>query len=427
LRRRRRIAGRGVGRRTRLQLARSATPAAFTAALVVAGLVAAIVLVAALQVRLPGEERYVTQVAVRDAAGVVAQSASVRISGVPVGTVSAVDLREGEPVLTIELDGDRAPLYRDARARLRPGTPLNDMYLDVVDRGTPAAGTLGPAHVLPATRTSQAVDISRVLNVFDARVRPRVRAMIVELGKALEDDGEGLRRTLVELAPFLRSARRISEQVAIRSHEMRRLVHNWSAMSGELAGREAQLARLVRSSGETFDELGDRASPLSNLLVELPATLREVPPSFAELRDAAGHIDPALRALRPTARALPGSLGALESLAPDLESGTRELERAVGPVSNVLGPTKPLGDRLAVALTRLTPQLRRVDRVNQRAIPCKEELSAYLRYWLSVYKIHDDFTVLTHGLSHLGASAAAGSSEPALSEMDSCTQTGLAE
>jgi hypothetical protein len=215
----------------------------------------------------------------------------------------------------------------------------------------------------------------------------------------------------------------MSEQVAERSTQMKRLVHNFDAMTGELARREGQLARLIGSAGQTFDELGNRSSALSQLLVELPALLREVPPAFADLDEAADHLDPALQALRPTARALPDGLTSLARLAPDLRAGTRELSRAIGPTHKLLRSSMPLGRELTSAFTALTPQLRRVDRMNQRAHPCQKALGSYLQHWLSVYKLYDDFTVLTHGQSNYSASSAAGTDDPALTAAESCSGT----
>jgi virulence factor Mce-like protein len=414
---------RTAARRLRLQLARDAKPTVATAALALAGFAAAIVLFTALEIRLPWQERYVTRIAVRDAAGVVPHSAVVRISGVPVGRVTAVGIEGRRPVLTIEMDDGRGPLYRDARAQIRPGTPLNDRYLDVIDRGTPRAGELGRDDILPASRTTAPVDMSQVLNVFDARVRPRMRALIVELGAALDDHGDDFRRALVELSPFLKAARRMSDEVAARDVQMRRLIHNFDIVSGEVARRDRQLSRLVGSAATTFEELGDRSSALSQLFVEFPATLRDVPPTFAALRDAADHLDPALQALRPTVRSMPRGLRALERIAPDLEAGTRQLDRAVPPLTRLLRSTRPVSDELGSAFGDLTPQVRRADSMAERTAPCEKTLAGYFQYWLSVYKIFDDISVLTHGNSNYSSSSAAGTPDPALSAAKSCTGT----
>ena len=75
------------------------------------------------------------------------------------------------------------------------------------------------------------------------------------------------------------------------------------------------------------------------------------------------------------------------------------------------------------AVTELTPQVRRADVMNQRAKPCHDALAAYLAEWMSVYKLYDDSSVLTHGQANYSSSSAGGTPDPALSAPKSCTGT----
>jgi ABC-type transporter Mla subunit MlaD len=179
----------------------------------------------------------------------------------------------------------------------------------------------------------------------------------------------------------------------------------------------------MTSAGDTFDELGDRSSPLAQLLVELPKTLRDVPPTFATLRRTVDHVDPTLEALRPTARALPRGLAALDRMTPDLRAGMTNLDTAMRPLHRLMHSSGPVARELDTALTRLEPQVRRADVMNQRAKPCLNALSAYLAEWLSVYKLYDDSTVLTHGQANYSSGSAGGTPDPALSTPKSCTGT----
>lgn len=415
-----RFAERMLGRRARLQLARVRHHLFFTLALIAAGVLATVALLVALGLSLPWQQPYTTRVAVENAAGVTPHSGVVRVAGVPVGTITSVELERGQPVLTIEMD--EGPVFKDARAQIRPATPLNDMYLDFLSRGTPSAGVLGPKDILRPARTSQPVDISRVLNVFDADVRPRMRAMIIELGEALGDNGDDFRRTLAELAPFLTAAKRISDQVAERGRQTRRLVHNFNLMTREIGQRERQLAGLITGAGRTFEELGDRSSALSQMFVELPATLREMPPAFRALRRASDHLEPALRAMRPTARVLRGGLTSLSGLAPDIRSGSDALRRAAAPLSDLMRSADPLSADLGRSFSRLAPQLPRLQSSMADLEPCEKAMDAYLHYWMSIYKLYDDLGVLLHAQSTY-TSSTTPAPELVLQAIKSCTNT----
>src|SRR5581483_10264576 len=118
--------------------------------------------------------------------------------------------------------------------RLRPETPLDDMYLDIVSRGTPSAGQLGASSILPAQRTQVPVDVSSVLDVFNADTRARVKASIDTLGQSLGSEGPAFRQALVDLAPFLAAAKRITYETSIRQAETARLIHNFGLVMSEL-------------------------------------------------------------------------------------------------------------------------------------------------------------------------------------------------
>src|SRR5258708_36995155 len=98
------------------------------------------------------------------------------------------------------MDPKYAPLYNNAIIRVRPETPLDDMYVDIVSRGTPSAGRLGPNAILPAQRTQIPVDVSSVLDVFNADTRARVQASIDAPGQGLGTQGTSFRQAPVGLA-----------------------------------------------------------------------------------------------------------------------------------------------------------------------------------------------------------------------------------
>src|SRR4029077_15958802 len=78
--------------------------------------------------------------AVADASGIVPGLDEVRFRGIPAGSITNVQLIGGQPVGAAQIQDQYAPIYNDAQAQLRPNTALQDMYLDIVSRGTSTAG-----------------------------------------------------------------------------------------------------------------------------------------------------------------------------------------------------------------------------------------------------------------------------------------------
>src|SRR5439155_11155896 len=159
----------------------------------------------------------------------------------------AVTLRDGRPVLTATID--KAPsgarIYRDARLRLRPQTPLEDMALDVESRGHRSAGELRRDDVLAAERTRTPVFIGDVLNVFSEDARTHLRQLIGELARGLPDGGAQLRSAFAAVTPWLEAQATLTRTLAARRGITRRLVHNLRALLGELGSRDRALVSLV--------------------------------------------------------------------------------------------------------------------------------------------------------------------------------------
>jgi phospholipid/cholesterol/gamma-HCH transport system substrate-binding protein len=83
------------------------------------------------------------------------QGQPVTVSGVKVGEIGSVRLREGRALLRLDIDpGELPAVYRDARMSLRPKTGLNDMAVQL-EPGTPPARRLHDrdSHGNPRTDT----------------------------------------------------------------------------------------------------------------------------------------------------------------------------------------------------------------------------------------------------------------------------------
>jgi ABC-type transporter Mla subunit MlaD len=201
--------------RLALELRRSRRGLVALAVLLTATVIAAVVLANGLQITFPWDNSYTFQVAVGSAKGVVPGKQQVRIAGFPVGKITDAELIDGRPVLTMTIDGQYGPLYRNAQLRLRPKTPLDDLYMDVISRGTPSAGVLRSGEILPAERTIAPVDIGEVLDAFDADTRVRLKQAIDGLGGGLSGTGgQNLGAALLQLAPFLNAAQRLTSRYA---------------------------------------------------------------------------------------------------------------------------------------------------------------------------------------------------------------------
>lgn len=385
--------------RLKLELRRSRRPAIVFAGLLVIAAGAAFLLAKNANVFYPWQDPYVMRFAVDNAKGISAPNQEVRLAGVRVGNVSAVELADGQPVVEMTIEREYVPVYRDARLRVRPQTPLEDLYVAIEDRGTPAAGEVEPGGTLRAERTQQSVQIGRVLNVFSPPTRDRMEAAIDETGRGLRDNGDQLRAAFVQVVPFLKAAQRLSGAIAGRSAATKRLVRNFRLLMEELDHRERTLTALVASGEASLSELARNDADFGALLEQFPPTLNQLLSTLRVVRPTLDQVDPALTALRPTANAFEGGLSSLRSFSRHARPALTALE---GPVRTLRGPVRdlrPAVDDVTSAFARLRPQAPRFDRVTGAVERCELAFQKFFQWTPSVFKYGDRHGTFPRGES----------------------------
>jgi virulence factor Mce-like protein len=396
-----------------LEVKRAQRPFILWLLLLAAAVLAFALLLTKLHLPAPWASTYRFQLAASDVTGVQPGN-EVRIGGVQVGHVTAVGLKSGTPVLAVSVDPKYGPVYSDARVEIRPNTPLQDMYLDIVSRGSRSAGAIPGGGELRAAQTQPPVQIGQVIDIFDSSVRPRVTATIAALGEGLGHHGAQLRAALVELAPFLRVAQRFDHETAVRQLQTNRLVHNFALLSGELAGRSNQLTGLVRDGAVTMGRLASVEQPLGVLIDQLPPTLRVLPPAFAAVDRAAAQLEPAARSLLPVAGALAPALRALKQLSPIAQTALSALDRPLPGLTRLLLSTSPLADQLTRSFAGLRPQAPELDRTTAAILPCETAVQKFFQWTLSVSKMSGLHGDMQRGVGLAGPQTLAGLVSPAI-------------
>jgi ABC-type transporter Mla subunit MlaD len=323
--------------------------------------------------------------------------------------------------MTVEIRKEHGVLYRDLRAQLRPTTALQDMYLDIVDRGTPQAGEVKPDEPVPAAQTQTPVNISEVLNIFEPTERRRLRTLLDDLGNGMTDRGESLRSIFVEAVPFLEQAGEISRQLRQRRPMVARLVHNTAVLTGDLGRRETQLRRLVREGAGTLSTLRDGAGDLDATLRELPPTLTRLDRGMTAVRSVLGDVDGAVKALYPVADNLPESLSTLRSVSTDATPAVRALRRPVTRLVPLARTLAPLSADLASALQTLLPQVPTVNKVTKGAAGCKKGIQGFFQWNASMSKFGDIRGPIPRGNVTVGAQSSGVLNDPNEYAPQACT------
>jgi ABC-type transporter Mla subunit MlaD len=340
---------------------------------------------------------------VADATGVVAGRGELRFEGIQAGLITNVALTHGHAVLTATVADKFGPVYRNATAEVRPNTPLEDMYLDIVDRGTPSAGRAGPGYVVPIGQTQSPVNLADVLDTFQPGVQAHLYDLVDQLGNGLQDRGAALRQAFVNLEPFLRMAGNISNQLAQRAQLTKQVVHNTAALSSVLASRSTQLRQLVRNGVSTLQALStEGGQPLRETIHELPPTFAVLAPTLSTIDRLLPNLNRAIASLGPVADALPAGLTNLRALAVSADPAVRRLQTPVARLVPLADQLRPFSAELATALTTLAPQISDVNDLTQAAAGCTKQLNAFFDWDASFSKFYDGISTTARGNVNFG-------------------------
>ncbi len=283
------------------------------------------------------------------------QGQTVRVSGMRVGDIGEVKLKEGRALVRLDLDSEYDDLvHRDDTVLLRPRTALKDMFI-ALDPGSPEEPLLEEDDTIPINASAPDVNPDEVLSVLDADTRDYLKLLINGAGKGLDGRGKDLRQVFVRLGPLHRDIATLNRLVATRKRNLRRLINNYGSTVQRLGREDRALVDLVRNSSEVFDKLANEDQQISGAIARLPSTLEQMEQTLIRVDELGDTAGPAFEALRPAIRRLPAANAQLRPLAeqiePVLRTQIRPFVRDARPYVRDLRPA-------ATNLAKASPDLR---------------------------------------------------------------------
>jgi len=257
----------------------------------------------------------------------------VRVAGVKVGSVSGVSI-EGDRVL-VDFRIKDTWLGNRSTASIQIKTLLGQKYLALDPQGPSPAD---PSGRIPLERTVAPYDVidafsdtARTLDDIDTN---QLAASMRVLSDAFEASPPHIRGAIDGVA-------RLSDTVATRDEELRKLFAATKQTTKILADRNTEFERLLASGGQLLAELNFRQQAISRLLAGAKTVSNELRALVAENEQ---QIGPALTNL----------MGAIDLLNANQRNISRTLELAgpfYGLYANVLGT----GRWFDAVITNITP------------------------------------------------------------------------
>jgi phospholipid/cholesterol/gamma-HCH transport system substrate-binding protein len=285
------------------------------------------------------------------------QGQSVRVSGVQIGLVGKVTLKDGEGVVQMNIDPKYKHLvHENWTALLRPRTGLDDMFIEL-SPGQGRSPVAPSGYTIPVSNTMPVVNLDEILSSLDADSREYLDLLVNGAGQGLKNHGgDQLAQVMERFEPTHRDLARLNSAVAQRGTNLQRVVNSLRRLNDALAAKQGQIVSLVDSSEKVFRAFASEDSNVSRAVADLPGTLKQTTATLAKVQSFANILGPAAKNLLTAAAAIPAANKALTDLAvpgaPIVQNQIRPFVVASRPLVRNL---KPAAQNLAEPTTVQTP------------------------------------------------------------------------
>jgi virulence factor Mce-like protein len=314
--------------------------------------------------------------------GLLVPNADVRISGVNVGKVTAVQARGVNSYVTMDLQRKYAPIPTDTRAILREKTLLGEAYVEL-STGTGSGPKFHDGGVIPSTHVESTQQLDSVLGSFDKPTQRNLQELLQGTYLSLAGRGQDLNDAIGNLDPA---------------------VQELTAFVGVLNDQQGNVKRLISNTATVLTTLGDRSSALQSLVTAGNQVLSATAARDAALTQTVDALPPFLSELRTTLTTLNGTLAlakpsvaALQPVAPLLRPALSEVIQLSGPAIKLLREAPGLLDDADRALPEITRFGKAFRPAIDAILPAAQQLAPVISF-IAVYR-----TELTTAMANLAA------------------------
>ena len=132
----------------------------------------------------------------------LAQQSDVRISGVSIGKVQAIDVSPSgkQALATVDIEDKYGPIPKNTRAILRTKTLLGETYIELTP-GSSSEPALEDGGTLPEANIAESVQLDEIFRTFNAPTRAAFQEWMRNAAIAIEGRGQDLSAALRPVRP----------------------------------------------------------------------------------------------------------------------------------------------------------------------------------------------------------------------------------
>jgi virulence factor Mce-like protein len=294
----------------------------------------------------------------------LAEQSDVRISGVNVGRVVAVNLgNDGLTHANIEIASRYAPVRANMHAILRQKSLLGETYVQLIPEGNGSAYLRDGAQ-LPESQVERSVTLDDILAAFDPKTRRDFQVWMESVREGIEGRGEGINASFAQLEPFAENGNKLVTILAQQEGAVRALIHNTGVVFNAIASRDHQLEGLIVNGEHTFHAAAESSQAFAAAFRALPGFERNSRVALKELDLFAADASPYLDEFRPAERKLSSLLVAAKPFVPEFNGFLTSLgpltaaaRTGLPELRKVLNLTTPVLEEIRPVLHNFNPFL----------------------------------------------------------------------
>ena len=289
----------------------------------------------------------------------LAEQSDVRISGVNVGHVVALNLgKDGLTHATVELSSQYSPIRANMHAILRQKSLLGETYVQLIPQQGGHSGPNLPDNAqLPNSQVEPSVTLDDILATFDPKTRRDFQLWQESVAVGINHRGEEINGSFAQLEPFVSSGNRLLTLLAAQEGALKALVKNTGVVFNALGGRDHQLESMIVNGEHTFHAAAEASTSFAEAFEALPTFERNSTVALKELDKFAAIANPYLDEFKVAQKQLTKTLETAKPFVPEFNA----FLTAIGPLTKAARTGLP-----ALKTRRSTSPCR----CSKRAAPC---------------------------------------------------------
>jgi ABC-type transporter Mla subunit MlaD len=348
----------------------------------------------------------------------------VKVAGVKVGSIQAVQLTTGnKAALVLRIDDKQfQPFRTDAHCEIGLESLLGEQFVQCTPTQPRPASTSAPAplpaiasgpdkgqHLLPVQNTTAPVGFDLLGDITRLPQQQRLRLIISGLGAGLAGNGQELNAALQRADPALQQTDKVIAVLASQDRLLAQLTGESDQILAPLSAQRAHLGGFIRHAGEVALASARQGQAIEQNLADFPPFLRQLQPAAVRLTNLAGQMIPALQALQIHAPAINASV-----------SGLGPLAKASIPALRTLGNVAQRGETVFPQIQDVAQQLRRL---GTPLDPLATDLAALASSFDNAGGIEDVMRFIYYYTGTVNGEDAAGHYIRSLVALTSCTRS----